>query len=290
MKPFCALVFVLFCALALLASPASAEVLYDREGIQLQGTARIVSRNAATCNVLEEKYSPEEYEKLKANQGRPLHVWQLDMSVHNNTGKPLDFLSADFNIESPWPPCTNWSGEGPGGGPSGDFVDAEGHPKRLTWADTLKVLSMPYGMRVGQVERDTLFLAVFHRDKPVFKNWEVYFTFPGQGSRGRQAPAAAPSRAAPRQRVELPPRILADKYLRQAEHLVQEKDYGGPGRPWRSSWPCSRSMAWNPIRRTISATPGSGRRRGPPSGPWRRRCASCRSGAGRPSITRSPWT
>ena len=30
MKPFCALVFVLFCALALLASPASAEVLYDR--------------------------------------------------------------------------------------------------------------------------------------------------------------------------------------------------------------------------------------------------------------------
>ena len=116
MKPFSALVFVLFCALALLASPASAEVLYDREGIQLQGTARIVSRNAATCNVLEEKYSPEEYEKLKANQGRPLHVWQLDMSVHNNTGKPLDFLSADFNIESPWPPCTNWSGEGPGGG------------------------------------------------------------------------------------------------------------------------------------------------------------------------------
>ncbi len=66
MKPFCALVFVLFCALALLASPASAEVLYNREGIQLQGTARIVSRNAATCNVLEEKYSPEEYQKMKA--------------------------------------------------------------------------------------------------------------------------------------------------------------------------------------------------------------------------------
>ena len=226
MKPFCALVCVLFCGLALLASPTSAEVLYDREGIQLQGTARIVSRNAATCNVLEEKYSPEEYEELKANQGRSLHVWQLDMSVHNNTGKPLDFLSADFNIESPWPPCTNWSGEGPGGGPAGDFVDAEGHPKRLTWADTLKVLSMPYGMRVGQVERDTVFLSVFHEDRPVFKNWSVDFTFARQGSQGRQAPAAA-SRPAPRQQVELPPGILADKYLRQAEQLVQEKDYEG---------------------------------------------------------------
>ena len=227
MKPFCALVFVLFCALALLASPASAEVLYDREGIQLQGAARIVCRNAATCNVLEEKYSSEEYEKLKANQGRPLHVWQLDMSVHNQTGKPLDFLSADFNIESPWPPCTNWSGEGPGGGPSGDFVDAEGQPQPVSWAGTLKVLSMPYGMRVGQVERDTVFLAVFHEDRPVFKNWSVDFTFARQGSQGRQAAAAAPSRAAPRQRVQLPPDILADKYLRQAEQLVQEKDSEG---------------------------------------------------------------
>ena len=218
--------------LALLGSPASAEILYDREGIQVQGTARIVSRNAATCNVLEEKYSPEEYQKMKANQGQPLHVWQLDISAHNQTGKPLDFLSADFNIESPWPPCTNWSGEGPGGGPSGDFVDAEGRPQPVSWAGTLKVLSMPYGMRVGQVERDTVFLAVFHEDRPVFKNWSVDFTFARQGSQEQQAPAAAqskeaPPRAAPRQRVELPPEILADKYLRQAEQLVREKDYPG---------------------------------------------------------------
>ena len=87
-------------------------------------------------------------------------------------------------------------------------------------------------MRVGEVERDTTFLLVFHKDKPVFKNWKVYFTFPGQTSQGQQSPAAAqsreaPARAAARQRVELPPDILADKYLRQAEQLVQEKDYEG---------------------------------------------------------------
>ena len=218
--------------LALAGSPASAEVLYDREGIQLQGSARIVSRNAATCNVLEEKYSPEEYEKIKANQGQSLHVWQLDISAHNNTGKPLDFLRADFDIESPWPPCTNWSGEGPGGGPAGDFVDAEGRPKSPEWAGTSEVLFMPSGMRVGQVERDTAFLVVFHPDKPVFKKWSVNFTVARSGSQAPQAPAAAPSReappkATPRQRVELPPEILADKYLRQAEQLVREKDYEG---------------------------------------------------------------
>ena len=232
MKPCTVLKLSLCGLLALLGSPASAEILYDREGIQVQGTARIVSRNAATCNVLEEKYSPEEYQKMKANQGRPLHVWQLDISAHNLTGKPLDFLSATFNIESPWPPCTNWSGEGPGGGPSGDFVDAEGRPQPVSWAGALKVLSMPYGMRVGQVERDTVFLAVFHEDRPVFKNWSVDYTFARQRSQGQQAPAAPqsrenPPRAAPRQRVELPPEILADKYLRQAEQLVGEKDYPG---------------------------------------------------------------
>ena len=216
----------------ILIPAAKAEVLYDREGIQLQGTARIASQNAATCNVLEEKCSPEEYEKLKANQGQPLHVWQLDISAHNRTGKALDFLRADFTIDSPWPPCTNWSGEGSGGGPAGDFVDAEGHPRPVQWAGTLKVLSRVGGMRVGEVERDTAFLPVFHKDKPVFKDWQVYFTFPGQTSQGRQAAAApqsreAPPRAAARQRVELPPEILADKYLRQAEQLVREKDYEG---------------------------------------------------------------
>ena len=218
--------------LALLAPSAAAEVLYDREGIQLEGSASIVSRNAATCQVLEEKYSPEEYRKIRANQGRPLHVWQLDISAHNQTGKPLDFLRADFTIESPWPPCTNLSGEGPGGGPSGDFIDAEGRPKSVEWADTLKVLSMPSGMRAGQVERDTVFLVVFLEDRPVFKNWSVDFTFARQGSEASQASAEPqsredPPRAAPRQRVQLPPEILADKYLRQAEQLVRDKDFPG---------------------------------------------------------------
>lgn len=64
----------------------------------------------------DEKYSPEEYERLKSNQGQSLHVCQPDISAHKNTGKSLDFLSAHFDIESPRPPCTNWSGKGPRGG------------------------------------------------------------------------------------------------------------------------------------------------------------------------------
>ena len=166
--------------------------------------------------------TPPRNTKIKANHGQPLHVWRLDISAHNQTGKALDFLRADFTIDSPWPPCTNWSGEGPGGGPAGDFVDAEGHPRPVQWAGTLKVLSRVGGMGVGEVERDTVFLVVFHQDRPVIKRWSVDFSFARQGSQAQQPPAGpqsreAPPRAAPRQRVELPPEILADKYLRQAE-------------------------------------------------------------------------
>ena len=66
-----------------------AEVLYEKDGVQLRGTARLVTENAATCHVLEEKYSEAAYEELKANDGQPLHVWELDYSVHNRTGKAL---------------------------------------------------------------------------------------------------------------------------------------------------------------------------------------------------------
>ena len=212
-----------------LAPSASAEVLYDRDGIRLEGAVRISTHNAATCNVLEEKYTPEEYERLKANQGQPLHVWRLDLAIHNNSGKAVEFLRADFEIDSPHPPCTNWSGEGPGGGPLGDRIDAEGHPRPLEWAVPFKVVSKPYGMAPGEVDRETLFLLVFHSREPVLKSWEVDYTFARTKS---QDPAAQqkgkdPKRAAARPRIQLPPDILADKYLRQAEQMVQEKDYEG---------------------------------------------------------------
>ena len=87
-----------------------ARTLYDRDGIQLQGTARIVTYKASVCRVSEEHQSEPEYEEMKSNHGGPLHVGQLDFSAYNGTGKSLAHLRADFEIESVWPPCTNWSG------------------------------------------------------------------------------------------------------------------------------------------------------------------------------------
>ena len=96
----------LHCALwaALLAvGTAQAQTLYDRDGIQLQGTARIVTYDAGTCRVLKETETEAAYEAKKANHGQPLHVWQLDFSAYNGTGKAPSFLAAHFKIESEWP-------------------------------------------------------------------------------------------------------------------------------------------------------------------------------------------
>ena len=188
MKPCTVLALLLCGVLALVGSPASAEILHDRNGVQLQGTARIFFRNAATCKVLEESLPPEQYEKIKANHGQPIHLWQLDYSAHNNTGKPLDFLTAAFDIDSPQPPCTTWSRHG------------TEWPHPFSWGHKpFRNLYKPFGLPVGQVARDTLFLLVFHQHKPVFTKWEVDFTVARQRSHGKQAPAPTQKREAQRE-------------------------------------------------------------------------------------------
>ena len=61
----------------------------ELHGIELRGTARGLTCGAATCHVLEEKYSAEEYERLKEKEGQPLALWQLEFSVYNGSGKAL---------------------------------------------------------------------------------------------------------------------------------------------------------------------------------------------------------
>ena len=180
---------------ALLALPAGAQGqrLLETDGIELRGTARVVTYGAAVCNVLEEKYTEQEYEKLKANHGQPLNVWQLDFSVYNGSGKWLDHLIARYGIESKWPPCTNWSGDGPGGGPSGTYSGP------VEWASSIGHIQKS-GRNVvapGATLTATTFIIAFHEEQPRFANWSVDFTF-GESvtAGGAETEAPAASRAA----------------------------------------------------------------------------------------------
>ena len=86
-----------------------------------EGTLRKVVVQAGVCNVLEEHYTAEVYEKLKANQDRP-----------------LDFLRADGWVRAEHPPRTNWSGP-----------EAPPDPLlRVKWGDYYELVQMPYGMRL----------------------------------------------------------------------------------------------------------------------------------------------
>ena len=56
--------------------------------------------------MLEEKYTAEEYERLRANQGRPLHLWQVDFTIRNGSGRPIESLQASSWVRTEHPPCT----------------------------------------------------------------------------------------------------------------------------------------------------------------------------------------
>ena len=177
-------------AVLLAAAPAPAETFHNKDGVVFEGTIRLVVSNAAVCNVLEEKYTAQEYEQLKANQGQPLDLWQVDFAVRNESGREIEYLRASRRVHSEHPPCTNWSGEGPGGGP----VLPE--PSLLIstgWGDYYQVLQRPSGMRPGQQERSARYLVVFHEHQPRFGEWDIDYTFAKEAGAGKE-PAAGASR------------------------------------------------------------------------------------------------
>lgn len=47
-------------AALLAAAPALAETFYNQDGVVCEGTIRRVVSNSAVCNVLQERYTPDE--------------------------------------------------------------------------------------------------------------------------------------------------------------------------------------------------------------------------------------
>ena len=163
---------------------AQAETLYDKDGVQFEGTIRLVTSGAGRCNVLEEKYSEQEYEKLKANQDQPLNLWRVDFLIRNGSGRVIDYLNASSWVNAEYPPCTNWSG--PEMAPLDSSV-------WVAWGDHLVPMQKPSGMRAGQEERHAVYLMVFHEHRPTFGEWNIDYDFAKEAASGKE-PAAGASR------------------------------------------------------------------------------------------------
>ena len=158
------MVWTLIAALAVATAPAAADTLYEEKGVSLEGTVRLVGRNAATCQVLDENETPETYEATKANHGRPLHVWRLDYGALNASGKALSNLTAHFQIEAEWPPCTNWTGLGT-------------YPGPVQWAGSFETIQRTGGLEAGAEARETLYMLAIDGRQPGFRNWQLDFRF-----------------------------------------------------------------------------------------------------------------
>ena len=155
-------------ALLLIATPGQARSLMEIDGIELRGAAQVVMHGAATCHIREINHSEEEYERLKVNEGKLLDLWRLDFSVYNGSGKALDHLIARYNIESQWPPCTNWSYNPESPTTSASWSSQSGHIQRT---------AKPFSVTPGETLTEELFFIVFHEDTPQFANWSVDYNF-----------------------------------------------------------------------------------------------------------------
>ena len=181
------LALTLVCLLC--ATNVHARRLMELEGIELHGTVRIVEYSSATCHVLESNNTEEEYERLKVNEGQSLDLWQLDFTVYNGSGKALDHLIARYGIESPWPPCTNWSYKA-GATTATSWSNESGHIQRT---------GQPYSVAPDETLTEEIFILVFHEDEPRFANWSVDYNF---AESSHATPGAQPP---PALTAELPP-------------------------------------------------------------------------------------
>ncbi|WP_420632584.1 toxin-antitoxin system YwqK family antitoxin [Candidatus Palauibacter sp.] len=186
---------------SLMAGPAHAQRLVEVEGIELRGSARVLQYGAGTCNVLEHVETATEYERKKANHGQPVDVWQLDLSVYNGSGKPLDHLIARYGIAAESPPCTNWT--------SPEAGQIPGHTEWGNWYGTIQRsgggdLTVP-----GETVSRTVYLLVFREHQPRFDTWSVDYNFaaaaPAAGAENPVSAGGAAARSHPgNERIEQP--------------------------------------------------------------------------------------
>ena len=174
------------------------------DGIELRGSARVVEYGAGTCNVSEERETAASYEQKKANHGQPVDVWQLDFSVYNGSGRPLDHLIANYRVASENPPCTNWS-----------WPDAGRYPGPIEWGDLAGFIQRSGSGNPtppGETLTDTKYVFAFHDHAPRFDTWSVDYNFAATAPAAAETPPAgaeAPLRdASPRPAPTPDPPIL----------------------------------------------------------------------------------
>lgn len=163
------------------------QVLLEENGIELRSRATLVERAGGTCWVAEDLTTGASYEEMKANHGEPLHVWRLDFSVFNGSGKPLDHLVADYRMAAEDPPCTHWQ-----------WPEIVRYPGRIGWGNVAGLVQRTGTGKLtapGETLTHAQYILAFHRDEPRFASASVDFNFASDTSGGGPGdpPTGAPA-------------------------------------------------------------------------------------------------
>ena len=159
------------------------ELLKTDDGISLRGAVRLLQANAATCNVIA-AHEHGIYEARRVNQDQPLHLWELEFSVFNGSGRALEQLIAYYDIASPWPPCTNWTEQYRGLG-------------YYEWANPSgRILHTGAATLPNQTHTETIRVLAFNGVRPEFTGWTLNYSFVVGGTAADATGPDSPNKAA----------------------------------------------------------------------------------------------
>ena len=158
------------------APDAYAQLLYAENGVEVRASVRIVEYGAETCRVLEEHESAASYRRKRGNEGQPIDIWQVDYSVYNGSGRPLDRLLAVYRAEAHELPCTTW------GLPSRTHLPGR---VRLKSEDGLIERDSETPMAPGETLTATSYMYVFRGHEAWLAQWSANYEIAA-------APAALP--------------------------------------------------------------------------------------------------
>ena len=91
------------CFLVLLffvAAPGVAQSLAEDQCVELHGRITVAAYGYSECIVMETHHSESHYEEIKENHGERLHIYRVDLSVYNGSGRAVEYVLANAILDA----------------------------------------------------------------------------------------------------------------------------------------------------------------------------------------------
>ena len=84
----------------LVSVPGVAQPLAEDQGVELHGRITVAAYGYSECIVLETHHSESHYEEIKENHAERLHIYRVDLSVYNGSGRAVEYVLANAYLDA----------------------------------------------------------------------------------------------------------------------------------------------------------------------------------------------